>query len=150
MKRTRKETFQRGVFSFRTFLWTSKEKGIKKGMIPKSRYNWIIRINAYYSKNIYYIHLPMFTQMRRMFGSPKMIPFTTIFESVGYPLEKSRVSKEKGIHRYALAIVEQNVRIDDHRLVKSMSSSVCWILPLTIATATESISTSSLELFQKP
>ena len=57
-------------------------------MIPKSRDNWLIGIRAHHANPMTAIHLPMLTQIQDIAGSLEMIPFTTIFESVGYPLEK--------------------------------------------------------------
>jgi len=62
-------------------------------MIPKSRDNRITIIMAHHANHMNAIHLPMLTQIRSILGSPKMIPFTTIFKSVKYPFEKSRVSE---------------------------------------------------------
>ena len=79
-------------------------------MIPKSRDNRIPDTIAHHDNIMKVMHLPMLTQIQRISGSSEMRPFATIFESVGYPLEKSSVSKgfsEKMIIPFILKILKE-------------------------------------------
>ena len=98
-------------------------------MLSKIRDNWIIVIMSHHDNTMTSIYLLMLIQIQRILGSPKMIPFTTIFESVRYCFEKSRVSKEKAkilycktriMYRFYLKM-RMLLKLRDNRIIAIMS-----------------------------